>query len=66
MCIPPASVNFSIEENPKMFLWYIITEKHPIQNTNLDFHKIMRFMLYSFIGKKALDIHSGLASVSKR
>ena len=48
MCIPPACVNFSIEENPKMFLWYIITEKHPMQNTNLDFHKIMRFMLSSF------------------
>ena len=48
MCILPASVNFSIEENPKMFLCYIITEKHPMQSTNLNLHKIMRVMLSSF------------------
>ena len=42
---PAASFNFSIEENPKRVT---ITEKHPIKSMNLDFHKIMRVMLFSF------------------
>ena len=45
MWIPAANFNFSIEENPKRVT---ITEKHLIQSMNLDFHKIMRVMLFYF------------------
>ena len=45
MWIPAANFNFSIEEDPKRVT---ITEKHLIQSMNLDFHKIMRVMLFYF------------------
>ena len=47
MWIPGVSFNFPIEENPKMVT---ITEKHLMhkQSMNLDLHKIMRVMLFSF------------------